>query len=109
LGDFVKLDPAAIEELVGICNEIITELEVAREKTRYLAEPKGFGDFESARQLAAGFGRKAVGHPAAAYERFGQFIEAYSQLRDAIKGGGEAFLGEEFEFVRRLRSAEGDR
>jgi len=70
-----------------------------------------FGDsFEpSVETRRYGLGRKAVGHPAAAYERFGQFIEAYSQLRDAIKGGGEAFLGEEFEIVRRLRSAEGDR
>jgi len=59
LGDFVKLDLAAIEELVGICDEIITELEAAQKRARSLADPKGFGDFESARQLAAGFGRKA--------------------------------------------------
>jgi len=104
MGDLVKLDPAAIDELVGICNTIIEQLRESQRLTETLAEPKGFGDFDSARQLAAGFGRKAMGTPASAYERLQQFIDAYAELRDAFAGGGEAFLTEQFEIAQRIHN-----
>ena len=104
MGEFVQLDPAAIDELVRICNTIIAELKSAQSVAKTLDKPEGFGDLDSARQLAAGFGRKAMGTPASAYERLQQFIDAYAELRDAFAGGGEAFLTEQFEIAQRIHN-----
>ena len=108
MSEFVRLDPNVIEEIVAICDATLEELRSARRITDYLAIGHNFGDFESAKQLAAGFARKGAGTPESARERVEQFIEAFTQLRDAFASGGEAFLEAEFDWVRQLQSIDVD-
>ncbi|MFI6756058.1 hypothetical protein ACIBF4_13730 [Rhodococcus coprophilus] len=102
----MRLEPHVIEELVTICNTMLTSLEEARDAAHDLVRTEGFGDCESARQLAAGYARKASGTPESARERIDQFIATLTDLRDAFATGGEAFLDAEFDWARQLRSAE---
>lgn len=81
---------------------MLTELEAARRTAESLTRTDGFGDFDSAQQLAAGYRRKAAGTPESAKERVEQFIDALTRLRDAFAGGGEAFLETEFDWARQL-------
>ncbi|MCK0093761.1 hypothetical protein MWU77_23615 [Rhodococcus sp. F64268] len=104
----MRLEPLVIEEIVAICNTTLSELEKARETTNNLAAAHGFGDFESAKQLATGYARKGAGTPESARERVEQFIDALTQLHDAFASGGEAFLGTEFDWVRQLQSIDVD-
>ncbi|MEE2061482.1 hypothetical protein [Rhodococcus artemisiae] len=108
MSDFVRLDPHVIEEIVTICNSVLSELRAASAITSRLGFAEGFGDFESAKQLAAGYARKGAGTPESARERVDQFIEALTQLRDAFASGGEAFLGAEFDWVRQLQAIDVD-
>lgn len=104
MGDFVRLEPHVIDEIVAICDQTIVTLKAAREVANNLTDTQGFGEFESAQQLAAGYARKAAGTPESAQERVDQFIDAFTQLRDAFAAGGEAFLEAEFDWVRRLQA-----
>lgn len=108
MSDFVRLEPPVIDEIVAICNTALTELERALKTTDRLQITEGFGDFESAKQLAAGYNRKAAGTPESARERIEQFIEALTQLRDAFASGGEAFVEAEFDWVRQLQAIDVD-
>lgn len=104
--EFVRLEPGVIDEIVAICNTMLDELTITRDIADGLSETHGFGDCESARQLAAGYARKASGTPESARERIDQFIATLTDLRDAFASGGEAFLDAEFDWARQLRSAE---
>lgn len=106
MAEFVRLEPGVVDELVSICNTMLEELVATREAANRLNQTHGFGDCESARQLAAGFARKASGTPESARERIDQFIATLTDLRDAFATGGEAFLDAEFDWARQLRSAE---
>lgn len=108
MSDFVRLDPHVIAEIVAICNSALSELREASAITSRLGFTEGFGDFESAKQLAAGYNRKAAGTPESARERIEQFIEALTQLRDAFASGGEAFVEAEFDWVRQLQAIDVD-
>lgn len=99
---FVRLDHDVAEEIVRICDVMLAELESARATTRKLVFTDGFGDFDSAQQLAAGYRRKAAGTPESAKERVEQFIDSLTRLRDAFAGGGEAFLDTELDWSRQL-------
>ncbi|MFD6896416.1 hypothetical protein ACFWB0_17925 [Rhodococcus sp. NPDC060086] len=108
MSDFVRLDPHVIDEIVAICNTTLTELHQALKTTDRLQLAEGFGDFESAQQLAAGYARKGAGTPESARERVEQFIEALTQLRDAFASGGEAFLDAQFDWTRQLQNIDID-
>jgi hypothetical protein len=108
MSDFTRLEPHVIEEIVRICEEMLREFREAKEITSQLSNPQGFGDFDSAQQLAAGYRRKAAGTPESARERVEQFIDALTQLRDAFATGGEAFLDTEFDWARQLATTEPD-
>ena len=108
MSEFVRLEPHVIDEIVGICNTVLAELEEARRISSRLDAAEGFGDFESAKQLAAGYARKGAGTPESARERVDQFIEALTQLRDAFASGGEAFLEAEFDWARKLQAIDVD-
>ena len=108
MSDFVRLDPHVIDEIVTICDSMLSELRTASAITSRLGFAEGFGDFESAKQLATGYARKGAGTPESARERVEQFIDALTQLRDAFASGGEAFLGTEFDWVRQLQSIDVD-
>ena len=105
---FIRLEPHVIDELVAICDTMLAELRRARRQTEKLAFTDGFGDLESARQLAAGYSRKAAGTPESAYERIEQFIDTLTQLRDAFAAGGEDFLDAQFDWARVLDTADRD-
>lgn len=102
MNDFVRLEPEVIEEILRICDVMLRELEESANTATRLGRAEGFGDLESAKQLAAGFARKGAGTPESAVERVDQFIAALSKLRDAFASGGEAFLDTEFEWARQL-------
>lgn len=101
----VDVDPAVIDEIVRLCDVMLAELEKCAETAGKLSSTEGFGDFDSARQLAAGFARKAQGTPESAVERVDQFIEALTRLREAFASGGAAFREAEWEWARRLAAA----
>ncbi|WP_094980743.1 hypothetical protein [Rhodococcus pyridinivorans] len=103
-----RLEPSVIDELVRICNTMLTEFEDARTTAEWLTRTEGFGDFDSAQQLAAGYRRKAAGTPESAKERVEQFIDALTQLRDAFATGGEAFLDTEADWARQLAATDPD-
>jgi hypothetical protein len=106
VGDFVRLDSRVVDEIVAICNTMLVELVAASEVVERLNQTHGFGDFESARQLAAGYARKGAGTPESARERIDQFIENLTALRDAFATGGDAFLDANSEWARRLSAME---
>ncbi|NME80315.1 hypothetical protein [Rhodococcus sp. 105337] len=106
MAEFVRLDPDVVDEIVAICNTMLKELIATRETANRLLETRGFGDLESARQLADGYARKAAGTPESARERIDQFIATLTDLRDAFASGGEAFLEAEFDWARQLRGME---
>ncbi|MFD6857568.1 hypothetical protein ACFWCF_09515 [Rhodococcus sp. NPDC060090] len=108
MGEFVRLEPHVIEEIVAICQTTIEALEAARDIANNLTDTQGFGEFESAKQLAAGYSRKAAGTPESAQERVDQFIVAFTQLQDAFASGGQAFLEAEFDWVRQLQAIDPD-
>ncbi|MFI6756064.1 hypothetical protein ACIBF4_13760 [Rhodococcus coprophilus] len=104
----VRLEPQVIDEIVAICETMLTELEEAARRAAGLVNAHGFGDLESARQLAAGYSRKGAGTPESARERIEQFIDTLTQLRDAFASGGEAFLDTQFDWARALDTADRD-
>ncbi|MGX6509647.1 hypothetical protein [Rhodococcus sp. SJ-2] len=106
MSEFVRLEPHVIDEILAICDTVLAELDRAAEVAKYLGQAEGFGEFESAKQLATGFARKGAGTPESAKERVDQFIVAFTKLRDAFASGGEAFLEAEFDWVRQLASIE---
>ncbi|MGN5239287.1 hypothetical protein [Rhodococcus sp. SJ-3] len=108
MSEFVRLEPQVIDEIVAICEVVLDELDNARKIAGRLGTAEGFGDFESAKQLAAGYARKGAGTPESARERVDQFIAAFTHLRDAFATGGEAFLEAEFDWVRQLQSIDVD-
>ncbi|MEV4633529.1 hypothetical protein ACIBED_20685 [Rhodococcus coprophilus] len=108
MSGFVRLDPPVIAEIVAICETMLAELEDSRARAKNLVAANGFGDLESARQLAAGYSRKGAGTPESAYERIEQFIDTLTQLRDAFASGGEAFLDTQFDWARALDIVERD-
>ncbi|MFD3810714.1 hypothetical protein [Rhodococcus sp. NPDC058639] len=106
MAEFVRLDPGVVDEIVAICNTMLDELTSAQGIADGLVETRGFGDCESARQLADGYARKAAGTPESARERIDQFITTLTDLRDAFASGGEAFLEAEFDWARQLQGME---
>ncbi|MFZ3391645.1 hypothetical protein TVH25_00080 [Rhodococcus sp. 7Tela_A2] len=106
MAEYTRLDPQVVDELVAICNTMLAELKAAGAKSERLTRTDGFGDLESARQLADGYARKAAGTPESARERIDQFIATLTDLRDAFASGGEAFLEAEFDWARQLREME---
>ncbi|MEU5841715.1 hypothetical protein [Rhodococcus sp. NPDC047139] len=98
----VRLEPHVIEEILRVCEIMLAEFENSSRTASRLQATHGFGDFESAQQLAAGYRRKASGTPESAVERIEQFSKALKQLRDAFATGGEAFLDTEFDWARQL-------
>ncbi|MBS9373142.1 hypothetical protein GON09_002127 [Rhodococcus sp. B50] len=106
MSDFSRLEPYVINEILRICDTMLAEFENSRLTTTRLTEARGFGDFDSAQQLAAGYRRKAAGTPESARERVEQFIDALTQLRDAFATGGEAFLDTESDWARQLASTD---
>ncbi|MEE2058494.1 hypothetical protein [Rhodococcus artemisiae] len=106
MSEFVRLEPHVIDEILAICDTVLAELDKAAEIAGFLGRAEGFGEFESAKQLAAGFARKGAGTPESAKERVEQFIVAFTHLRDAFASGGEAFLDAEFDWARRLANIE---
>ena len=106
--DFTRLEPHVIDEILRICDVMLDEFETAARTASRLPAVRGFGDFDSAQQLAAGYRRKASGRPESAVERIEQFSQALKQLRDAFAAGGEAFLDTESDWARQLAATDPD-
>ncbi|AYA25750.1 hypothetical protein C6369_015550 [Rhodococcus rhodochrous] len=106
--DVTRLEPEVIDEIVRICNVMLSEFRSTRRTADALSATHGFGDFDSAQQLAAGYRRKAAGTPESAKERVEQFIDALTQLRDAFATGGAAFLDTESDWARKLAATDPD-
>ena len=107
--DYTRLEPDVLAEILRICEVMISEMENTRETAENLTRTDGFGDFDSAQQLAAGYRRKAAGTPESARERVEQFIDALTHLRDAFATGGEAFLDTESDWAHQLATTDADR
>lgn len=107
--EFTRLEPHVIAEVVTLCDRMLAELTAAKDAAAKLGTRRDFGELESAKQLAAGFARKGRGTPESAYERTEQFIVALTNIRDAFATGGDAFLGADFDWARRLTDTDADR
>ncbi|WP_371746914.1 hypothetical protein [Rhodococcus pyridinivorans] len=105
---FVRLEPGVVAEILRICEVMLDELRESKTLADGLYDARGFGDFESAKQLAAGYSRKGAGTPQSASERMQQFIDALTHLRDAFATGGEAFLDTESDWARKLAITDPD-
>ncbi len=105
---FVRLEPGVVAEILRICEVMLDELRESKTLADGLYDARGFGDFESAKQLAAGYRRKGAGTPQSASERMQQFIDALTHLRDAFATGGEAFLDTEADWARQLAATDPD-
>ena len=105
---FTRLEPHIVAEIVRICEVMLMELDVSKARAENLTDTRGFGDFDSAQQLAAGYRRKAAGTPESARERVEQFIDALTRLRDAFATGGEAFLDTESDWAHQLATTDPD-
>ncbi|MGW5286084.1 hypothetical protein [Rhodococcus pyridinivorans] len=108
MSDFARLEPHVVDEIVRICEVMFREFEDAQTTAAKLPDVRGFGDFASAQQLAAGYRRKASGTPESAIERIEQFTLVLAQLRDAFATGGEAFLDTEADWARQLAITDPD-
>ncbi|TWH17749.1 hypothetical protein L618_001800000400 [Rhodococcus rhodochrous J45] len=108
MSDFARLEPHVVDEIVRVCEVMLREFEDAQTTAAKLPDVRGFGDFASAQQLAAGYRRKASGTPESAVERIEQFIDALTQLRDAFATGGKAFLDTESDWARQLAATDPD-
>lgn len=108
MNDFARLDPHVVDEIVRICMVMLREFKDTEATAAKLLDVRGFGDFVSAQQLAAGYRRKAAGRPESAVERIQQFTDALLQLRDAFATGGEAFLDTESDWARQLAATDPD-
>jgi len=106
--EFSRLEPHVVAEILRICKTMLDEFDQSYKQTFKLTDVRGFGDFDSAQQLAAGYRRKAAGTPESARERMQQFIDALTQLRDAFATGGEAFLDTESDWARQLAATDPD-
>ncbi|APE08399.1 hypothetical protein OMK68_01280 [Rhodococcus pyridinivorans] len=106
--EFTRLEPHVIDEILRICEVMLAEFDGTQATAAKLTDVRGFGDFESAQQLAAGYKRKAMGTPESAHERVKQFIQALRKLRDAFATGGEAFLDTESDWARQLADTDPD-
>ncbi|AHD23374.1 hypothetical protein MX572_07280 [Rhodococcus pyridinivorans] len=106
--DFTRLEPHVVSEILRVCKVMLVELDASKAMADNLTDTRGFGDFDSAQQLAAGYRRKAAGTPESARERVQQFIDALTHLRDAFATGGEAFLDTEADWARQLAATDPD-
>ncbi|WP_246442142.1 hypothetical protein [Rhodococcus triatomae] len=103
----LHLTDGAIEELVGICEDIITNLEEAMGKSAALDWVSGFGGFDSANQLEVGYKRKGSGGEDSVYDRLIDFKEAVEAMRDAFRAGGDAYADQESAVMQKIAGIAG--
>ena len=98
----LRLEEGTIEELVGICDGMLTKLDDRIWEASRLGLVSGFGGFESAQQLADGYRRKGVDGPDSVLQRLVQFREAVVAMRDAFAAGGEAYADRESAVMQQI-------
>ncbi len=108
MAEGLRLDPQTIEEIVAICDTMLTTLREAARHASDLTDAPSFGGFKSAEDLRAGFVRKARGTPDSLYERLEQFEAVLSGMREAFAAGGEGFLAAEYNWATRLHALNQD-
>ncbi|MFI9511252.1 hypothetical protein [Nocardia sp. NPDC052566] len=80
-----RFDPAAVQEIVGLYEQMISQLHKIRDKLGTAKDAKGFGGFESAKQLQRGFSNKATEGIAV----MNQLIEGAMRLQEAYLRAGD--------------------
>ncbi|NCL75245.1 hypothetical protein [Rhodococcus sp. YH1] len=108
MAERLRLEPRTIEEIVAICDTMLTTLRNAARHASDLTDAPSFGGFKSAEDLRAGFVRKARGTPESLYERLEQFEAVLSGMREAFASGGEGFLAAENNWTARLHALNQD-
>ncbi|QNG18195.1 hypothetical protein G4H71_02975 [Rhodococcus triatomae] len=98
----LRLEEGTIEEIVGICDEMLAKLDQRIVDASELGSVSGFGGFESAQQLAEGYRRKGVDGPDSVLGRLVQFREAIEAMRAAFVGGGEAFADQDSAVMQQI-------
>ena len=104
----LRLDEGAIEELVGMCDAILTNVRTAKGQARILNLAGGFGGFDSAKQLEAGYKRKAVDGEDSVQARLTEFEEAIIAMREAFEAGGDAYADQESVVMQKIASIAGE-
>ncbi|OUS93466.1 hypothetical protein CA951_23670 [Rhodococcus sp. NCIMB 12038] len=87
----LRLEDDAIEKCVGVCNTMLEQLDDAVMLADRLRFVSGFGGFDSAQELQAGYTRKFTGDGGSVHERLNQFRDAITLMRDTFLAGGDAF------------------
>src|SRR5574340_307114 len=89
-GDLWLADGAGAS-CVAACDEFIAELEQRASAIGDLRDRGGFGGFESARQLQAGFQRKAI----EARDRILEYKAVVEKMRETFRAADEAYRATE--------------
>ncbi|QDQ94580.1 hypothetical protein FND50_29935 [Rhodococcus sp. WB9] len=89
----LRLEDDAIEKCVGVCDEMLEQLDDALKKARALKNVSGFGGFGSAQELQTGYEAKfnGGGGSGSMIERLNQFRYAIEAMREAFAAGEQAF------------------
>ncbi|RVW03360.1 hypothetical protein EF834_09455 [Rhodococcus spongiicola] len=96
----LHLEPEAIEQCVRICDRMLDSLDDAIKEAQGLHNVGGFGDFQIAHQLAAGYTRKAE----TVDQRLRDYRAVILAMREAFAAGGEAFADTDGQLARALGS-----
>ncbi|KAF0960658.1 hypothetical protein MLGJGCBP_06279 [Rhodococcus sp. T7] len=89
----LRLEDDAIEKCVGVCDEMLEQLDDALKKASRLDRVSGFGGFTSAVELQDGYQQKFSGGEGSGSftERLNQFRLAIELMRQTFAEGGQAF------------------
>ncbi|QNG20186.1 hypothetical protein G4H71_13470 [Rhodococcus triatomae] len=104
----LRLDEGAIEELVGMCDAILANVRTAMRQAAGLNLAGGFGGFDSAKQLEAGYKRKGADGEDSVHARLAEFEEAIVAMRDAFEAGGDAYADQESVVMQKIALIAGE-
>ncbi|CCW10433.1 hypothetical protein QLG13_10095 [Rhodococcus aetherivorans] len=105
MAEGLRLDPQKIDEIVAICDTMLTTLREAARHASDLTDAPSFGGFKSAEDLRAGFVRKARGTPESLFERLQQFAAVLENMRETFASGGEGFLATDHDWTAVLNAS----
>ncbi|WP_225728616.1 MULTISPECIES: hypothetical protein [unclassified Nocardia] len=100
----IHFEEAAVREAVALYDRMITGLHAARERLQKATQASGFGGFESAQQLQAGFSNKAAEGMIA----INHLIEGAMRLQEAYLRAGNLITEADQIHADALRFAEKD-
>lgn len=104
----LRLDAGAIEELTGLCDKVVKNLDTSINAADALSVVEGFGGFDSSAELQEGYRLKASGGEASIRERLEELKTAVMSVSDAIQSGGDAFSDQDSQVMQQILKIAGE-